>query len=202
VSETDDGFIARLIDWINIAKTQGKQAGIVTQFRAYLPGMPKVSVINRAGVWTTIDSSGVITTGKTALWDWDSISTPYRSGYWSDEWIIVATNPWARRGAHYGDGLTFGRDVYGVAQLVDRDAYNASLGLIEQFKAAHSNVRSVIFGASSLDFNNPITLPDGKWGKWGLLTTIFTLTFYDVSDRNTLSDVFWDPSIPDGVTIL
>jgi hypothetical protein len=195
ISETADAFIVRLQNWIAIAKTQGSQMGIVTQMHAYLGlSAGTISVINRAGVWTVINIVGTVTRGSYPLWDWDSISTPYRSGYWSDEWVITAGQPWNFRGAHYGDGLTFGRDTLGVTHLVDRLAYSGALSVLNQFKAAHSNVRSIIFGG---DF----TSPDGVWGKWGQVINFMGNTYYEPSDR-FLYLAYWEPTIPDGVTIL
>lgn len=197
VGESDAAYTARLINWRVTARQQGRQLGIVEQFQLHVPGSPKVSVINRVGAWTTVDSAGHITTGLTVLWNWDGTDCPYRANYWSDEWVIVYPSPWAFSTRKFGDGgYTFGDSPLGVGQLVTREYFGDGQAVLLQMKAAHSNIRAVIFttDASLFDFSNAGTLPNGNWGKWG----VDLAGTYVASARNLTTCRYWEPTIADG----
>ncbi len=195
--ESDAHYIPRLVAWRETARQQGRQVGVATQLHEYFPNSPRVSVITRAGVWTTVDASGNVTTGVTALWDWDSVDCPFRAGYWSDEWVIVYPSPWAFATDVFGSvPFTFGGSLLGMGQLVTRGGYGDGLSILATMKAAHSNIRAVIFTTDGtlFDFSNSGTLPNGNWGKWGEDVA----TWYIPSDRNLLTCRYWEPTIADG----
>ncbi len=195
--ETDASYAARLVAWRDTAREQGRQLGIATQLHGYIPGSPKVSVINRAGTYTIVELDGSIVTGTTTLWDWDSVSNPDRASDWSDEWVVVYPDPWPYSTA-LATGNTLGQDNLGVGHDDTIAEYGDMHSILDTFKAAHSNIRAVIFTSDPtlFDFDNAGTLPDGNWGRWSQPISFSGALYYFPSDRNEFNCKFWTPSLP------
>lgn len=167
-TETDDHYAARLRAWRETWLGAGGAEAIITQAHEYTKNRPLIRIITRAGNWTTIDTDGTITK-YTATWDWDSISNPERAGFWSDEWVVVYPDPWDYRFATYNDGTTWGQDELGIAHYDTRQEYGDLKQIFATWKAAHSNIRCVIFTTDATLFQPafPASCPDGTWGQWG-----------------------------------
>lgn len=165
-SESIAHFAARCIKWLDTYEDCGSDEQLVTQIHEYLGNSPMVRIVDRAGQWTTIASDGTISKAN-AAWDWDSISNPERTGYWSDLWIIVYPTEWAVTGV--GD-LVMSHEL-GIGHAVPRVAVQAILGLVAQWKGAHTRVRAIVWSYDAALFD-PSNIshpgnPDGHWGRWG-----------------------------------
>lgn len=189
--ELDADYVETLRPWLDRWRTAGSMDAIAYSIHRYLSGHPRVSVVNRAGYWVQIDTSGVVTRHQTA-WDWDSVSNPERAGYWSEIWVMVDAEPWPRPSPKLiGDpGLTFGSPL-GIGHDVGRVDYDAILGLVAQWKAAHTRVRAIIFCADPALFDPtaPLSLPDGTWGMWGDGDN----TTRVLGGRNLTDCSYWEP---------
>lgn len=190
--ESADAWAARLVDWLSTWEEAGSQELIAVSTHAFLASHPRVRVINRSGLWITVDADGTITRTQ-AAWDWDSISHPERNDpdapWWSDMWIVIQPSPYALRSGTCGD-LT-GDDGYGLGQMVPHADVDALKGLWNQWKGAHSCIRAVIWTTDNTLFDpaEPSTCPNGRWGAWG----IYSGDDYVASDRNTTSCAYWEP---------
>jgi hypothetical protein len=164
-SETTDHFVARLLKWLETWTDAGSDVQLVTQIHEYLGNSPMVRVVTRAGNWVTIAADGTISRAS-AAWDWDSISNPERSGYWSDLWVIVYPCEWLVTAV----GALVDSHELGIGHAVPRVAVQAILGLVAQWKGAHTRVRAIIWSYDATLFD-PANMaapgnPDGKWGEW------------------------------------
>lgn len=164
-SGDDASFILKLIGWLDRWSNAGSATRLAIELHEYLANNPRVRVVNRAGFMVTISTTGVITTNQVA-WDWDSVSNPERSGYWSEMWVIIYPTQWSIVG-NWGTG-TWNDVPLGLGHDVDRQSYDAVKGLLSQWKAAHSRVRAVIWTSDNTLFDplTPASLPDGTWGMW------------------------------------
>jgi hypothetical protein len=170
-SESDENYIARMLVWLDRARDIGSAESIALAVHEFLEGHPRVRVVNRAGHWVTCETDGTFTFADTPF-DWDSVSHPVRNDpdfpWWSNEWVIVYSTPWAITGNIGDPGLTFGHET-GIGHLVGREDYDAIRALIASTKAAHSKVRAVIWSYNDTDFDpaGGGLMPDGTWGAWG-----------------------------------
>jgi hypothetical protein len=185
--DTDAQYRAKLPTWIDRWKEAGTQRRLAREIWEYL-GDSRVRVVNRAGHWVTIDVDGT-ETETDAAWDWDSVSNPERSGFWSELWVIVYPTYDIRPGT-MGD-LTGVDDGFGLGHLCPRAQVDAIKLIINQFKAAHSLVRAVIWTSDSAKFDpaTPASLPDGTWGQWSITTGGHCVA----SGRDTSTCRFWEP---------
>lgn len=191
--ESDASYIVRLQGWLDGAKNLGSAESTCKALQIYLSTHPMVRIVNRAGFWTTLDTSGNFSY-TTKAWNWDTVSNPERNDpsapYWSDEWIIIYSPPWAVRG-NFGDvGQVYGQQT-GRGHLVSRAEYDAILGEIRRTKSAHTNVRCVIWSYDSTKFdptNSLSTMPDGTWGRWGWKGAAHYPCRRDTTCR------YWEPS--------
>lgn len=169
--ESDASYTARLQTWLDRATRLGSAEATAKSLQDFLSTHPMVRIVNRAGFWTTLATDGTFSY-TTRAWNWDTVSNPERNDpaapYWSDEWIIIYSPPWAIRG-NFGDpGQVYGQQT-GKGHLVTRQEYDAILGEIARTKAAHTNVRAIVwsYDATKFDPTNPMsTMPDGTWGRW------------------------------------
>jgi hypothetical protein len=189
VSDTDASFSARLLAWLDKWSNAGTQRQLAIELHEYLGGNPRVRIVNRAGSWVTVAADGTIATNTGVSLNWDSISNPERSGYWSDMWIIVYPTPWVVRPLTIGD-LT-GDDGYGLGHMAPRSQIDATKGLLAQWKSAHTRIRAVIWTSDSTLFDpaTPASLPDGTWGQWSQIIGGVS----QPSNRNTTTCRYWEP---------
>lgn len=174
--ETDDAYAARQRAWLTTWTEAGSSERIAKEIHNYFGNHPMIRIVDRAGKWVTVAADGTVTETH-AAWDWDSVSNPERSGDWSDLWIIVYPSNWI---PITGDGMAFpnlsalvgvwGTHELGTGHQVFRLAVQSILGLVEQFKGAHTFVRAIIwsYDVTLFDPASPVVGdPDGKWGYWG-----------------------------------
>lgn len=164
--ETVGHFVQRLLAWLETYDEIGSDEQLVTQIHEYLGNSPMVRVVTRAGNWTTIAADGTITRAS-AAWDWDSISNPERSGYWSDLWIVVYPTEWPVTAI----GALVDSHELGIGHAVPRVAVQAILSLVAQWKGVHTRVRAIVWSYDATLFD-PANMsapgnPDGHWGRWG-----------------------------------
>lgn len=190
--ESIDDYAARLIRWLEIWPEAGAQELIAVSIHEFLASHPRVRVINRAGLWLTVEEDGTITR-QIAPWDWDSVSHPERSDpdapWWSEMWVIVQLSPWAERPGTLGD-LT-GDDGLAFGHLAAHGEVDAVKGLLNQWKSTHSLVRAVIWTTDPDRFDPevPASCPDGTWGAWGTTGSGSRVA----SGRDLTSCRYWEP---------
>lgn len=188
LDDTNDEYAARLRVWLDTWRNAGSQQELARQIRAYLRGRPRVRIVTRAGLWFTIEADGTESTAQQAF-DWDSVSNPENAGHWSEMWIIVYPDSWAYSG-QWGtsDGQKYG-DLLGIGHAVTREEWDGVKNIIAQWKAAHSRVVAVIYTTDPDLFDplDPLSLPDGTWGKWGRGTS-------RMATRNTTTCRYWEPN--------
>lgn len=190
-ADTDDTYAALLKTWLDLWRAAGSADAIAMAIQRYLANHPKVRIVTRSGYWVTLNTDGSIVRQQQA-WDWDSVSNPERSGYWSEIWIIVYPTEWGTSGPFLDTtgAPTWGADDLGIGHDVGRVAYDAIRGLIAQWKSAHTRVRAVIWtsDATLFDPNTPASLPDGQWGNWGTTGNGSRVA----SHRNTTTCRYWE----------
>ncbi|HEX8795445.1 MAG TPA: hypothetical protein VF765_31060 [Polyangiaceae bacterium] len=170
-TETDASYAARLIAWLDTWTNAGAAEVLASQIHYWLGNNPMVRIVNRSGQWVTCNTDGSIT--KTvAAWDWDSVSNPERSGFWSEIWIIVYPTEWAVTGSTLaslvGEWGVPGAQL-GNGHKVPRIAVQTILGLVSTWKGAHDFVRGIIwsYDATLFDPASPVPGdPDGTWGNY------------------------------------
>jgi hypothetical protein len=193
-NETAAEYGARLEKWLDTHPEAGSQEIIGVAIHSFLANRPRVRVINRAGLWLTVEEDGEITRQQSDAWDWDSVSHPERNEpetpWWSDLWVVVQVSQWAHRDGTMGD--LPGHDGYAWGHYASLPEVDAVKGLFSQWKGAHSRIRAVIWTTDPdlFDPDVPASCPDGTWGEWGI---------YDVdnnyvpSGRNLTSCRYWEP---------
>jgi hypothetical protein len=177
--ETDASYASRLRGWLDRWRLAGSAEGIARALHEYLGNHPRVRVIQRSRddvgllswdtLWVTVGEDGTITR-EIAPWNWDGTSHPERNpAFWSDLWIVIYPTQWAHAPTWGAVGDTWGDDGYGLGHDVSREEYDAVLGQIAQWKAAHTRVRAVVWTSdgSLFDPDVPSSGPDGTWGAWG-----------------------------------
>jgi hypothetical protein len=167
-ADTDEEFQAKLRAWLEKWAGAGTQRQLAIEIHEYLGNHPRVRVVNRAGRMVTVNADGTVTTAQID-WDWDSVSHPERAGFWSELFVIVYPTQWAHAGT-WGDGSLWGDGAgLGIGHDVTRVEVDAIKGIVEQWKAAHSKVRAIIWTSDATLFDPavPASLPDGEWGSWG-----------------------------------
>lgn len=163
--ESDAAYAARLRGWLDAWRAAGSMEVIARQIQGYMRSTPyQIRVWNRAGFTGTLTGSSW-TTGMQA-WSWDEDSNPERSFYWSELFIVVQTSSqWAFAGA-WGSG-TWGDAPLGLGHDVTTEESDAIRGLVNQWKAAHTYVRVIVWCSDSSKFD-PLanTGASGAWGQW------------------------------------
>lgn len=167
MSDTDASFAARLVTWLDRWRQAGSQIAIARAIQDYVGGNPKVKVVNRYGVMTTLEANGTSSSVANVTWDWDSISNPLRAGFWSEIWVIIYAPAWPQFGGWPG-----GPSPLGALDMpaIDHDIIKQ---LLAQWKSAHTFVRAVIltYDATLFDPTSSPTMPNGKFGQWGYPTS-------------------------------
>jgi hypothetical protein len=166
--DTDAQYQVKLSQWIQRAKDKGSAYRIAKDIWEYL-GNARVRVITRWGFWIDIATNGTLTTYN-ASWNWDSVSNPERSGYWSDMWIIIGPATYALRTSVFGGTLHYAGDTLGLGHQIPLSEADI-MRKIASRHAAHSCVRAIIWTSDATRFNpaSPGTMPDGTWGMWHVL---------------------------------
>lgn len=185
--ESDAAYAERLRAWRETHQGAGRTVELARQIHGYLRSHPRVRIVTRAGRWITVEADGTVSR-HVAAWDWDSVSHPERSGWWSDLWIIVYPTQWALA-ANWGVG-TWGDVSQGLGHDNAADEYDAINGLVAEWKSAHSRVRAIIWTSDGTLFDptNPSSLPNGTWGAWGT-----TGDDRVPSGRNLTTCRYWEP---------
>lgn len=188
--ESAEAYADRLRTWIDAWRSAGSARRLATEIHRYLRSHPRVRVITRSGIWTTVESDGSITMTK-APWNWDGVSHPARASWWSDLWVVVYTSPdqWPLRPGTLGD--LEGDDGYALGHLARREEVDAIQSILMQWKAAHSRVRALIWTSDPTRFDPtaPSSCPDGTWGAWGMRSG----TSYVPSGRDITTCRYWEP---------
>jgi len=192
--DTDETFTARLRLWLEKWRRAGSMQQIATELREYLgvpPGgtAPRIRIFSRNGIVYTLESNGTSSL-TSCVWDWDSVSHPWRSHYWSDLFVVFFTTPFAQHTRTLGDGTLVGNQPDAIGHTISRIDYNACRGLFQQWKAQHTCIRAVIFTVDPALFDPavPMSLPNGQWGDWG--TTGAAARGF--SSRDLLNCRYWE----------
>ncbi|WP_437606246.1 hypothetical protein WMF20_35340 [Sorangium sp. So ce834] len=172
--QTDEAYAAELRRWLEYWRGAGNAYTLALALQTFLyPGAPRVRIVNRAGLWWTLDPSGELSwhQASPSNWDWDSITHPENAGNWSDFWVIVYpphfddAGDWGTSdGQTWGAGEAFGLDVEtGAIETIKR--------LVQQWKGAHSNCVCLIVAYDEDSFDPEAApgapgMPDGLWGFW------------------------------------
>lgn len=188
-TETEEHYAERLRGWLDTWRNAGSAETIARQLHEYLGNNPRVRVVNRAGVWVTVNEDGSVER-HTQAWDWDSVSNPERAGFWSEIWIIIYPTQWADA-PDYGVARNYG-DPSGLGHLCTPQEYDTVHGLISQWKAVHTKVRTVIWTSDTALFDpaTPASLPNGTWGTWSTQGSGSRVA----SGRELVTCRYWEPS--------
>jgi hypothetical protein len=112
--ETEDQICARLRNWRQAARIKGNPVAVLEQLQAYLtPHTPRIRLVNNAGSWLEISTTGAITTGD-GTWNWDG-NTELSSRFWVLIW--VPSSLWVSDGFYGDPGLWGDGGVYGSTAL-------------------------------------------------------------------------------------
>jgi hypothetical protein len=184
--ETDAGYAARLRLWLDYWRNAGSALALAQQIQGYLGDSPRVRVVNRAGLWITLNPDGSVVRNQQAF-NWDGSSHPERAGFWSEIWVIIYPTTWPVAD-NWGSGTWDGS--LGLGHDNNPQDYDAVNGLVAQWKSAHTKVRAVIWTSDGALFDptNPASLPDGTWGAWGT-----TGAHRVASGRNYTTCRYWEP---------
>ena len=188
--ESDSDYAARLVPWLDRWRRAGSQDAIAVALHEYLTGRPRVRVVNRHGHMVTCELDGTLTRANVA-WDWDGVTNPENATHWWDQWIIIYPTPWAVDGVW--DGVEVWGGPLGFGHDVPREDFDAVLGLVRQWKSAHSFVRAIVWSYNGTLFDpaTPSSLPAGDWGRWHVVSGGVAVPSGRRSDCR-----FWD----DGIT--
>lgn len=193
-AQTDDAFAADLRGAVADWQDAGGDYALCKRLQRFIPGTPVVRVVNRGQRWVTLNADGTVTYlsgttipagaytpftyASTAVLNWDSNSNPGDAGRWADIWIIVEnagypaeTRSLTTLAATYASFAAWAATGFGVGQQVPRADVNAIHAIIQTWKAAHANVKSVIFSYSS-DFDPTVgPTANGYCEKFSYLTS-------------------------------
>lgn len=176
-TETTAHYVPRARAWNTTLRDMGGDVGLATQLHEWIANNPKIRLISRNGLFTTVDTDGTVTQVQ-GSWDWDSVSNPERSAMWWDYWIVVypitAGDYYVKDTGTWGDGLE-GPPVdnpqdadLGWGHNCTRVESDVIVGIVKQWRGGHINVRCMIWSYGT-DYYAPSPVsgsPDGTWGKW------------------------------------
>jgi hypothetical protein len=82
------GYIGRLLGWLDAARVRGGAFALLKQVRAYMGGDGiRVRMVDASGNWHTIDRDGSQSYSlNTGNWQWDQVPNP---PHWARFWIII-----------------------------------------------------------------------------------------------------------------
>lgn len=177
--ESNADYAARLRAWVgpepytdDTWSNMGATKLLARDLAAYLGSGTTVRVIERIysdsgtpmGRWVTANPDGTFG-DVVAAWDWDSAggwTDPDRTyagtrtrQFWSDFWIVVTPPPWSVTGGT------------GRGQAVPAAEHDAILGMLEQYKGAHTFCRAIIWSYDATKFTPTNPTVDGSYGNWG-----------------------------------
>lgn len=192
--ESDEDYGVRLGTWIDRARENGSSYRLPLAIHDYLRSHPRIRVFKRNGDCLTVDTDRAVTLDAGTAWDWDSVSHPERSDWWSDIWIVVYTTSgsptqWPVRPGGLED-LT-GEDGLSLGHLATNREVDDIKGLVQLCKAAHTCVRAIIWtsDATAFDPGAPASMPDGTWGAWSINVGGSQV----ISGRDMTTCRFWEP---------
>lgn len=193
-AEATAAYEARLRNWIgpfpftsDLWSNMGKTEQLAQAIQTYLGNNPVVRVIERINGttnarWVTANTDGTTTTVLSAPWDWDSIlgwtdaTSTYpgttTTGFWTDIWIVVYPTEWAVTGATLASlvaiwGVANNPTGKGTGHASTAVAHDDILGLLAQYKGAHSWCRAIIWSYDVAKFTPATPTADGNYGNWG-----------------------------------
>lgn len=190
LADTNAQYAQRLLEWLDSWKHAGIAEQIVRRIYEYLPAHPRVMFVNRSGYWVVIDS-GVVTKTTRPLsdWNWDTLSNPERSGFWSEFWLIVYPPTYTPNTDAYGDpGLTWTDDGYALGfSDAPLEQLRTIRNLVATWKSAHSMPRTIIFVnplfPTDFDPDGAGTMPDGYYGQWSKIVAGVSVPARDLNHR-------------------
>jgi hypothetical protein len=175
LSEDDDSYAARLINWLVDWKGAGNPFAIMQQVRGFLtPSTAKLRIVNQSGSWYTLNSDGSIEIHQTypaSNWNWDNDPTkPTRF------WLIIYSDagPWVVD-RKYGDGSVWG-DGRSWGTSAPSNQVQLLRQIVDNFKSAGDLCPNVIVAFDPASFDptaapNSPGMPDGTWGNWSTIVS-------------------------------
>lgn len=175
-TEPNATFAQRLVGWIDDWEASGSSEILVEMIQSFIGGVPMVRIVDRAGNWVTIDSSGNITKTSGA-WNWDEVDDWERDSWWSDLWIIVYPTPWAITGTTLASLVPVWGDYNAATQVGTGHAVpplyvDGILSILSTWKGAHTFCAAILWSYDDTLFvpGSPVSGdPDGTWGRWAKL---------------------------------
>lgn len=189
-NETASSYAERLRTFLEQWSRAGSDEETARQLQAYLNAGTRIRVFRRKdGACLTLNADGTVVRHATTAWDWDSVSHPERAGFWSEEWIVVYSTPFALRPGTIGD--VTGMDGRCLGHMSTPQEADVARGILGSWKSAHTRVRAVIFtsDASLFDPDTPASMPDGTWGAWSTRGSSSRVA----SGRNLTTCRYWEP---------
>ncbi len=198
--ETDDAYAARLRGWLDVWPDAGADEVLVRLLQIYLGGNLVIRIVDRRGHFTTINADGSITVVDNALWNFDSVELPARTGWWSDLWIIVYVTDgrWPVYTSRSDPAFlaAWGKSTLGYGHQVPVGVVSDMMTIIATFKGAHSWVESLVFTDDAANFDPAgleVGFPNGRWGNWSRpIAGTQTTSRATISTGGTIR--YWNPN--------
>jgi hypothetical protein len=164
LTEANSDFATRLRNWLAYWFNAGSGEILAEMLRRFLPGNPQVTIWDRSGNYAISWPNGSTSFGKDTNWNWDGVSNPERSGWWSDIWIAVYPDPWVTWEVGGGGGATGWTN--NAAKLQWRSNASQWSSTIS-YNVGDYTVRLGI-QYQSLASNNINFPPESNPGQWGI----------------------------------
>lgn len=166
-TESNKAFGARLVRAIDDWKTAGSAPALLRQLQGFIsPNTSTIRVVNNAGAWWSIDSTGTVTASVSSPnnWNWDGSTSA-----WSRMWVIIYTPTLWVVEDNYGNG-----DIYGDGGAWGTTASLSTIAglqsIVATWKSAHSRAVNIIFANDPASFSPAAApgapMPSGTWGTW------------------------------------
>lgn len=185
-AETDESYVDRLTQWLELARDRGKMYGIAREVQHYLGPTSggeyfEVRCVNRTGTWGILDSSrtwSFLDPGDAAWsWDWDSVSNPERAECDADLWVIVVPPPGSATEADppFVEVPAWTVSTTSWGHEAPQEQVLAIQGILDDWRAARTRIVATVW-APAVHLGTPVLdpreagsiKPDGTWGKSGL----------------------------------
>ncbi|MDP9034202.1 MAG: hypothetical protein M3O50_05305 [Myxococcota bacterium] len=177
--EPNASFVTRLLAWLDTWANAASDEVLVQQLQAFMTPatgpLPTVRLVNRRGNWVIVNPDKTITLASGA-WNWDGTSgfddgavhpASVVPGYWSDLWLVVYPDPFARYTSLTDPAwlAAWGRHAsVGLGHQVPRVYVDGIHNLVSTWKGAHTWLRAIVWSSDPAKFIPTSPTADGTYG--------------------------------------